>query len=404
MPTPQKQRVMWVDIAKGMSIILVVALHLSTFGASAGYSPGFWYEFSRAFEHLRLPLFFMASGLFAAKIRTFTFAELFCKRTWVWGVPFMLWGGLVLIAKHYVLGAALDNFWAEWIRGFLFPDNGIWFLMALLVFTLVVWIVRKVPGRYVLAVSLVLTLVMPFLGSPSPSDYWWSWRRLAMYFSSYCIGLYGRDIILRIVRKARWYHALALFALLSVAEHFYKSLTNDFAISASNIGLIVLGLLTGVSIAVTLDGSHIGKLFSYIGKHTLEIYLLNEVLTWIYFKNIVPHILFNHDPGNKTWPMEWIVLKPEVVWTSINFWSVIIGVVFVTGVALLFRQLIKGSRLDWVFTPPTFGWMQRWMENSRARLDRKERQRVNQLRDNATKELLAVEQERIAEQDEQAQP
>ena len=399
MPTPKKKRVVWVDIAKGMSIILVVALHLSTFGAAVGYSPGFWYEFSRAFEHLRLPLFFMASGLFAAKIRTFTFAELFCLRTWVWGVPFVLWGALVLLAKHFILGSSLDDFWQEWVRGFLFPDNGIWFLMALLVFKFVIWVFRKVPGKYVLAVSLVLTLVMPFLGSPSPSDYWWSWRRLAMYFSSYCIGLYGRDLVLRIVRKARWYHAIILFVLLATAEHFYKSLNNDFARSASNIGLIILGLVTGVSIAVALDGTKIGDLFSYIGKHTLEIYLLNEILTWIFFKNVVPHIAFNHHPGNKTWPMEWIVTKPGVVWTSINFWSMFLGIIFVAGVALLFRELIKGSRLDWIFTPPTFGWMNKWMASSRARLDEKEKKFAAKNRENATEELLEAEHERIGDSD-----
>ena len=220
-----------------------------------------------------------------------------------------------------------------------------------------------------------------------------------MYFSSYCIGLYGRDIILKVVRKARWYHAIILFALLATAEHFYKSLTNELALSASNIGLIVLGLVTGVSIAVAMDGTKIGKAFSYIGKHTLEIYLLNEILTWIFFKNVVPHIAFNHYPDNLTWPSNWIVTRPEVLLTSINFWAIFIGVIFVTGLALFFRELIKGSRLDWIFTPPTFGWMKKWMASSRARLDEKEKKFAAQNRESATEELLAAEQDRMEEAD-----
>ena len=95
---PVKPRIVWVDIAKGISILTVVFLHLSTCGIDAGSSPGQWYQISSYLVHLRMPLFFMVSGLFAAKIRRFTFAELFVKRTWLWGVPFVIWGAVVLIS------------------------------------------------------------------------------------------------------------------------------------------------------------------------------------------------------------------------------------------------------------------------------------------------------------------
>ena len=135
---PVKPRVVWVDIAKGISILTVVFLHLSTWGIDTGNSPGLWYNVSANFVHLRMPLFFMVSGLFAAKIRRFTFAELIVKRTWLWGVPYILWGAIVLLASHFIRGTSLDQFWSQWGRGIIFPENGIWFLMALLVFTFVI--------------------------------------------------------------------------------------------------------------------------------------------------------------------------------------------------------------------------------------------------------------------------
>lgn len=369
---PVKPRVVWVDIAKGISILTVVFLHLSTWGIDTGNSPGLWYNVSANFIHLRLPLFFMVSGLFAAKIRRFTFAELIVKRTWLWGVPFVLWGGIVLLASHFIRGTSLDNFWSQWGRGIIFPENGIWFLMALLVFTFVIWVFRRVRGRYVLAVSFVLTLVAPFIGGAAQSGPLWSWTRLAMYFSSYCIGLYGREIVIRIAAKSRWYHALILFVLLILMEKGYRYITNDFLHTSANILLIGYGLVTGVAIAVALDGTHLGKLLSYIGRHTLEIYLLNEILVWVFYKDIFPLINTHTGTDMSTWQEGELFIDSRGVLSSMNFWAPLIGLVFVTAVSLLIRQLVRGSRLDYVFTPPTFSWMNRWIEKSIAR--RAERQ------------------------------
>lgn len=364
---PVKPRVVWVDIAKGISILTVVFLHLSTWGIDTGNAPGLWYNVSANFIHLRLPLFFMVSGLFAAKIRRFTFAELIVKRTWLWGVPFILWGAIVLLASHFIRGTSLDHFWSQWGRGIIFPENGIWFLMALLVFTFVIWVFRRVRGRYVLAVSFALTLIAPFIGGSVQAGPLWSWTRLAMYFSSYCIGLYGREIVIRVAAKSRWYHALILFALLIVMEKGYRYINNEFLHTSANILLIGYGLITGVAIAVALDGTYFGKLLSYIGRHTLEIYLLNEILVWVFYKDIFPLIDTHTGSDMSTWQEGELFIGPRGVLSSMNFWAPLIGLVFVTGVSLLIRELVRGSRLDYVFTPPTFAWMTRWVEKSIAR-------------------------------------
>lgn len=376
---PVKPRIVWVDIAKGISILTVVFLHLSTWGIDAGSSPGQWYQISSYLVHLRMPLFFMVSGLFAAKIRRFTFAELFVKRTWLWGVPFVIWGAVVLISSHFVRGTSLDGFWEEWGRGIIFPENGIWFLMALLVFTFLIWVCRKVRGRYMLIASILLTLVASFIGGTSvQAGPLWSWKRLAMYFSSYCIGLYGRQLVLRFASRIRWYWAVLLVVLLFVMERGYQHITNEFASACANIFLIGYGLIAGVAVAVAFDGTHIGKLLSYLGRHTLEIYLLNEILVWIFYKDIFPHIDTNTGTDMRTWK-EWeLFIHPQGVLSSMKFWSPIIGLVFVTGCALFIRFMIKGSRLDYIFTPPTFKWMNKWIDNSLQKREKAQAQKCVQ--------------------------
>lgn len=188
-----------------------------------------------------------------------------------------------------------------------------------------------------------------------------------MYFSSYCIGLYGREIVIRVAAKSRWYHALILFALLIVMEKGYRYINNEFLHTSANILLIGYGLITGVAIAVALDGTYFGKLLSYIGRHTLEIYLLNEILVWVFYKDIFPLIDTHTGSDMSTWQEGELFIDPRGVLSSMNFWAPLIGLVFVTGVSLLIRELVRGSRLDYVFTPPTFAWMTRWVEKSIAR-------------------------------------
>ena len=131
--------------------------------------------------------------------------------------------------------------------------------MALLVFTFLIWVCRKVRGRYMLIASILLTLVASFIGGTSvQAGPLWSWKRLAMYFSSYCIGLYGRQLVLRFASRIRWYWAVLLVVLLFVMERGYQHITNEFASACANIFLIGYGLIAGVAVAVAFDGTHIG--------------------------------------------------------------------------------------------------------------------------------------------------
>ena len=61
-------RVPWVDVAKGTSIVLVVLLHSTNFLLGHNLATGFWDGFNSFLEPIRMPLFFLASGLFAQNI------------------------------------------------------------------------------------------------------------------------------------------------------------------------------------------------------------------------------------------------------------------------------------------------------------------------------------------------
>lgn len=62
-----KERLVWIDAAKGLSMVLVVLLHSSNwFVDDKHLGPSLWLSVSHALQPLRMPLFFMVSGLLIA--------------------------------------------------------------------------------------------------------------------------------------------------------------------------------------------------------------------------------------------------------------------------------------------------------------------------------------------------
>src|SRR6187431_2103705 len=65
----RKQRMDWVDIIKATSVVLVVALHVTQtldFAADGTIISGFWNGVMTFLEPLRMPVFFVVSGILAS--------------------------------------------------------------------------------------------------------------------------------------------------------------------------------------------------------------------------------------------------------------------------------------------------------------------------------------------------
>ena len=72
-PVVARERMAWVDVAKGASIVLVVLLHVTNkhvvrLDAASGDIRDSWATFVSWMRPVRMPLFFLLSGLLAAKV------------------------------------------------------------------------------------------------------------------------------------------------------------------------------------------------------------------------------------------------------------------------------------------------------------------------------------------------
>ncbi len=164
------ERFSWADSARGLSVTLIVilhlwAIHLTYWTADAAFMRVVA-DVVEWTTPLRIPLFFFVSGFLASRALT---------RPWK-----SAWRGRVLgVLYLYVLWVAFSTafFWIEnramdrpnenplvvLGRNLVSPETHLWYLWALIVLFLVVWATRRVPGWVVLAVAAAISVSAPFV-------------------------------------------------------------------------------------------------------------------------------------------------------------------------------------------------------------------------------------------------
>ena len=162
------ERQRWIDICKGIAIILVVIGHVVTSYHNSGLfteSPVFNYVGGVIYA-FHMPLFFMISG-YVNRISYHSDAkQIISKRLISYGFPYIIFSVLIVLAKMIAspfvnskLGI-LDLFKIIW-----YPINSLWFLYALLVISVVhelLNVLIKEPSKksYMLMISSFFLLII----------------------------------------------------------------------------------------------------------------------------------------------------------------------------------------------------------------------------------------------------
>lgn len=174
-PAPElvhRGRSAWADVAKAVAIVLVVLHH--TVGKHLGFvtpTPylgieAVWVELTNALEPVRMPLFFIVSGLFAGHALARPWRDV--VRTRVVNVYYLYALWLVI---HMAVFLVLDELpmnrtrdWTELATNLLVASTGLWYLYALVVYFIAARLLARVDARIVVGLAAVLALVTPSLG------------------------------------------------------------------------------------------------------------------------------------------------------------------------------------------------------------------------------------------------
>ncbi|MBA3520356.1 MAG: acyltransferase family protein, partial [Rhizobiales bacterium] len=154
-------RVDWVDVAKGICIIMVVMMH-STLGVEKAMGETGWMhavvEFARPF---RMPDFFLIAGLFLAARINAPWRLYLDRKVLHFAYFYVLWLTIQFAFKAPGFAAELGFGGAlrEYLTAFIEPWGTLWFIYHLALFLVVTRLLKNVPWLLVWGVAAALEIL-----------------------------------------------------------------------------------------------------------------------------------------------------------------------------------------------------------------------------------------------------
>lgn len=328
------QRANWADIAKGLSIILVVFHHSIPRPPFPSGLPEWLYNLDNTLALFRLPLFFFVSGMFISSLMKASFADLWQRRLVNLFYLLLLWALIreaLTNTGRLWSGAAVDLSGIAYI--FVEPPLTLWFIYALALFTLAVWILRGINGiRLILLASAIY--VAGFGGDVIyPEAFFEKLPRLFLWF---CLGYVCAHLAMASVERVRVYHLLFV-VLWGTLAYGVMSRTEGISwvfflpFSACAIG-------SGIILSALLDRTLLAGPLAYVGRNTLPIYVSHFIVTEISIRIavapqhsllklgitvtlgvILPIFVYEFAIRcGQSWPYRapaWLVALPKQIWT-----------------------------------------------------------------------------------------
>ena len=293
-PATKNGRIEWVDCAKGLSIMGVCLMHVVT-GVPGG--PDTWLgKFSALLDPVRMPLFFLLSGLFAHRVVERSFSDLWFRRLWFLLIPYLVFSPAQAAIR---LDMADDLSVWTMIRSIIVGDPGMWFLYALMAYNIVAWLLRNVNPNVAILLSTIPLFVAIWAGQV---DQQWP-RNLVQYLPIFMIGLHYRQFFFGLARKAfRPLTILWVVGLYAAFEFTYRYLhatvfaewNSDVAAQSTffhlfrNIGVLPIGVLLGVWL---LHIPVVTRIFGAVGRHTLPVYCSHHIMLHVVTAMIIPGLI-----------------------------------------------------------------------------------------------------------------
>ncbi|WP_298399371.1 acyltransferase [Sphingobium sp.] len=323
----------WPNVAKAGCIILVVILHWQSHFPETpwlykeAYS-ALWYTLNELMRPLRMPLFFLVSGLLASDSILRPRATTLRKRLHKPLYLYIVWGLITAIATPMVSPQAIDNIFARVLAEVGMLAALSWYLAALAIYYVLAKMTLKVPVIAVLVACMLLSIMGTIYQDALPGHQH-KILRCALFFAA---GVRLKSPILAFANAATGKRtillgaAFAVGAIMSVANGAYY-LPVDMIATAFGISLSQM-VATRMQILVPSS--------TWIAHRTLPIYLIHFL--------ILPAVA-----GAATW------FLPQALLGS--FWLGLISPVMlvppIIATSLVAHRLLLASKCGWLFDLPS---------------------------------------------------
>jgi uncharacterized membrane protein YcfT len=267
MPVTGDDRSRWVDIGKGLSILLVVFHHSSHF-----FTPQMLIV-DQVLIFFRMPLFFFASGLFLAKMMRYDLSKLLARRLAPLLYLYIFWSVLkwaLVSGIPHLRGAAVDSssiLYLAWE-----PQATLWFIYALAIYSLIAWLLRSLPVSLVALGALVSCGIAFSVGPVTDGPFG---LRIARFFLWFWLGYALRDRASALVRSG--FRRPMLLAVPAWSAFCLCLTASGADLHAWAVPLTATALVAGLILAGALERTMLSAPLSALGRNTLPIYVAHFV-------------------------------------------------------------------------------------------------------------------------------
>jgi uncharacterized membrane protein YcfT len=268
--TDLKQRIDWVDYAKGICIILVVMMH-STLGVEKAIGQiGFLSAFIEWARPFRMPDFFLISGLFLMRGSDAPWHSYLATKVLHFAYFYILWmtlqfglKGPGMVAEQGVV-ATLGNY----AFGFVEPFGTLWFIYLLAIFFVVTKLLRQVPHIMVFAAAALLEILPIHTG----------WTVIDEFSSRYVyffVGYWLAPMIFNWADQVWHRNVFAVLALLYIWSTGHSLAVIGGLSDAPGMSLVLgfAGCAAVVCTSILLARSGMAEWLRYLGANSIVVYL-----------------------------------------------------------------------------------------------------------------------------------
>jgi uncharacterized membrane protein YcfT len=273
-------RLDWIDAARAVSITLIVLMHARVVFSGMGVTASDIWWIDDVAGHLRIPLFFAASGLFAARWSTASWGSLFRGRLALLVWVFLVWQPVVLaykIAEWWLLRDVLAEHWSWQLTQFFLspvrPVGELWFLWALVVFLILAKLTARVPAVLRVGVPAVASFVWTAFIEPAMGLEWSEllgsgWGGVVKYYVFFvAAATFSSRIRAFFTATPRWAAALIFLVWLALTV---LAIESGIEIRWVRFPLFVLGAAAGFALGRLLAPL---RPVAALGRNTLPVYV-----------------------------------------------------------------------------------------------------------------------------------
>ena len=206
-------RIQWLDVAKGMAIMLVVLGHSSL--------PAYANRFIFAFH---MPFFFFASG-YSSDFTKYAVGEYVGRKVKVLLIPFVVYSAINLLLQPYVSDLSYTEYWLRFLKeGWL--GVPLWFVPVLFFSLIMTRIVFLLKGKK------VMWVLVAFLPSVSIllkiSDFTLPWNLAVVPYASFLViignwgGRLSYNVGAPLISRYKMLLIILFFVVTGIISYFWK--------------------------------------------------------------------------------------------------------------------------------------------------------------------------------------